>query len=549
MSPELLMSPELHPGFGMAVLAIGGTATLVLMFSFLKGRAAITFWVVACALSGFQILADGHDILHHAFRTSVVYSALAGGTPDLMVTLQDTTLPIFYYYSTLSYSFAASLMALGLSAILAIKIIAAISFVVMAVGVLKLFRRSVAAGVANSDAAYLIATIFLCANYVHMNYSVRTAIPEALAYAFIPVVVIALLDRRWGPALLAIAFQIMAHPVVFPQCFVAVLALLFALGHEPWRDWRSLLAVFAGAMILASPFWLPGLLDAESIRGADALPIELEDTFLTIGQIFDPIEFRGLGPWLPLTLVLAMWVSWRNATWRAAVAGIAFAATLAIQLEIARPLMVQIPLLDLSLFVFRWMFVAALLGSTMVALLWSRSLNGRVGMTLATLAGLNAIAVSVYLTLPSASSLIKTDEEIVAAYEIKSDSPSWGLAEFLPDYSELDNACALAGRGDAIRLTYSQLRDGPVKSTGPLIIPNAPIGVVHYLQNGRRVEDIASCADALVVPIEGPDALVEVREATLFRFPIIKFFLPAVVLLALVALTRKRRPRDLQPLH
>lgn len=524
-----------YPLQTVILIVIATVSCVLFALAAVKGRTGSMLGILLATTSILIFICVGADTEQHAFRSILLADELRYWNANLILNLEVGPVPIFYYYSTVIYTFAALLMQVGLSAMHAINFIAVLSFLLLAVGFLRLAIIAIGPGVEKRDSAYLVGMVFLTINYVYLNYIFRGAISEALSNAFVPIIVVAIINRKHITSTLLISFQIMIHPVVFIQSFIAEAALLLMFNtifRNMLLEIVKITLMYMTAVFISTPFWFPGLFNRSAIVGIQGLPVKFEDTFLKLVSLVDPHATTGLGLWFPLLFVLVLCVSNRHVTWRVTAGLLVLGATILLQLQITRPWVTTLPIINLSLFVFRWMFVSAILGTTILALLWTPRIR-LPALILVSFAAINTIVLSTFYTIHSGVRFFETNAEIRAYHNQY--SGVWGTSEFLPNYSSLPKDCI--DRNNSTPLTFTQLQMGPVTLGVPAIIPNAPIGIVTYVRDGDIVRDMVSCNDELIIPIFHSGSILDVRGDIFIRHPWFKILLPVATLLAIIAIS------------
>ncbi|MEI6202228.1 MAG: hypothetical protein WCP68_09775, partial [Enhydrobacter sp.] len=351
----------------------------VALIEILRGRGERAFWCVVAVILINLAIGFGEDIDHHVYRVTALTAQLKAGQPSLLLTNPATgeTLPTFVYYSFVPYLPSVALNFLGVPAHAAFKIVMGLELMVMAFGLRRLVEE-VWPRPSPRHAHYLIAVLFLCANYVYAVWLQRMAFAEIWVYCLIPWVVVSLMRPNAPLPLIALLFlQIAGHPIVFAQAFFCAVLVAWGLSTEPLpanaRRWALATLI---ALALASPFWLPQLIWQGLILGPAGLPVRFADTFLSPADLIDRRLMHGIGFGLPLALGLMIVFARARMSLRAWLLVAAFVATLAIQTVALRPVAERLPLLSTSLFVWRLMFIAAVLG---LGALWAgwRSERGR----------------------------------------------------------------------------------------------------------------------------------------------------------------------------
>jgi hypothetical protein len=244
-----------------------------------------------------------------------------------------------------------------------------------------------------SPAAGVVAGIaYLYSPYMLYDAHIRGSLPETLALAFLPLVL--LFVRRaaqgqgaaigWGA--LTVAGMVLAHNGVSVQVlpFVGLFGLwagwrAWPTNRAQWRGFMALAALFALGLALTAFFLLPALFEAAFVqieRGTANGAMNYRDNFLTLTELLRwptfPVRPDLLNPpviralpmaaiWLALGAV-ARWHGWSALTRRMVAAlAIGLLATVFLITPLARPVWDHIPLLQLTLFPWRILGLASLL--------------------------------------------------------------------------------------------------------------------------------------------------------------------------------------------
>lgn len=525
------------PGFAfyLAVMAVLGALAA---WNIVRGHGGRAFaWVVLLLLASLTFR-FGDDTDHHVYRIAVLAEQLRAGMPSLLVANPATgeVLPVFVYYSFVPYLPAVVLDLAGLGAHAAYRLVMGLALVVLAFGLARLVRL---ARDRDPNAAFLAATLFLCANYVFNLWLTRQAYAEIWVYCLIPWVAVLLMRQGTLVPLAALLFlQMSGHPIVFAQAFACSLLIAWSLADEsPVAILRRCAGATVVALVVATPFWLPQVLWQSLIQGPTALPIRFADTFLSFGEIVGWQALHGLGFALPIALVLAIVQARARLPWRTWMLVIALLGILAIQTEPLRPIAERLPLLPTSLFVWRLMFPAALLafalllvagqprppGSTVLAALVLLSLAG-MGTTLVAHArnGLERFAKRPLDDAAWIQSYTKGD--VV-----------WGRNEFLPNYAALPRRC-----GDAQRVSFADLQRGIRPTAEYVAVRSAPLGGLEYVSNGTSAAP-AACNDDLMLGPLWPGTTLKVSQSALTGVLLARIAALALVMIACLWLGLGRR--------
>lgn len=483
--------------FALAVMsALAGLAA----FDIWRRRGDRAVWWVAGIILASMTFAIGEDIDHHIYRVVALAEQLRAGQPSLLLTnpVNGEALPTFVYYSFVPYLPAVVLNLAGSSAHAAFKLVMGAALIVMALGLRRLVEH-VSADARARNAGYLIAILFLCVNYVYGLWLQRMAFAEIWVYCLIPWVILMLARAKGLMPLVALLFlQIAGHPIVFAQAFICSLLVAWALSVS-----RPLVLIRHGAtatviaLILASPFWLPQFFWQALILGAAGLPVRFADTFLSAGELVDRRFMRGVGFGLPLAVILMAALAKARLSRRAWTLVAAFVVVLALQTVPFRLVAERVPLLPTSLFVWRLMFPAAVLG---LGALWAgwRPGAGRdrvlAAVTLLSLLSMLVVLVGNAPANLAAAAAPKSDQTWYRAQ--LAENLVWGRREFLPNYGTLPQKCDLPS-ADMQTASFVDLQRGIPARLTFVVVPAAPVGLVDYSVDGVAVP-LAACGEGAV---------------------------------------------------
>jgi hypothetical protein len=533
-----------HPLEGGLYLAAMAVLAVVAVVQIVRGRGGQAFWaVVACILASL-VFAFGEDIGHHVYRLVAVRDQLRQGHLSLLLTdATGESLPIFVFYSFIPYLPAIALNLVGLSAHAALKVVLVGAFFVMALGLWRLVELASERGLSR-NAGHLIAILFVSANYVHGVWLMRTAFAELSVYCLIPWVVVVLL-RKDRVGLAALLFLQMAiHPVVFIQAFAAELVVAWALSREsPLAMARACIVPVIAALLAASPFWLPQILWKGLILGPEGLPVRFADTFLTWGELFDRRSYHTVGFFLPLAVVVTIAATGARLSGRAWLLVGAFAVSLVIQTQSLRPIAQHIPTLSYSLFVWRLMLPAAFIGFGALLVAWRTPPVARewplAAVTL--LATLNVLVVLIG-GAPATIALSLEPRGDRHWYQGYSESRSpWGKREFAANYAAVPARCDVP-TADLQVVPFDQLTKGMAARTAYLAVPQAPLGILRYLADGKAAE-VGGCGESLVLGPLPPGATVRGVESAAAWLLWLRLGVFALLAMALMAVLAARRIR------
>ena len=504
----VLFTLYMVPFLGLAVLAV---------WQLWRGGARRAYWCLIGAILVDFLFSWGDDTFTHVYRIAALTDQIRNGTVSALLTNPNNgeTFPTFVYYSTIPYLAPTLLNLLGVPALYAFKFVMCLHFIVLGYGLQRLIERTAPSGRLRPqvETDYLVAFLFVSANYVYSLWFSRGSLAELWVYCLLPWVVLGALSRN-GRALTVFLFlQVCGHPIVMAQSLVAEVLVAYALSGLSFIGMirRGLVPLMA-AMVLGAPFWLPQSLWQGMILGPRALPADFRDSFLTFSELISPRNERTVGDWLPLAVLVLIFASRARLSvhvWVLIVAGFVITALQSAYLySVAR----YIPTLELSLFVWRLALPVAFLMFGALLMGWREtdrpSRWAMVPLSLASLAGM------MFLMLDLEPSFMKTlmlgwENDRVALVEYDRGEAVWGVREYFPNYAGLARNCPIDG---VRRATYSELRAGLKADTGFVAVRRGPIGLVGYAANGTALQP-AACNEELVLGPLPAGAIVTVSEA------------------------------------
>jgi hypothetical protein len=505
-----------HPlAFGgyLALIAVLAVATAIFVAR-RQGERAL--WCVVVLMLVALVPAFGEDMDSHIYRIVALSQQVRNGELSLLLTTPSTgeTLPTFVFYSFVPYLSPVVLNLIGLPAHTAFKIVMALELLIMAQGLRRLVEAVARDDAEARHAGHLIALLFLTANYVYAVWLVRMAFAEIWVYCLIPWVILAMMRARAALLLTALLFaQIVNHPIVFSQAFACSFIVACGLSSErPIALLRRCALPTLAALVLAAPFWLPQFLWEPLILGPAGLPVRFADSFLSIGEAIGRRAERGMGMALPLALLLMIVVTRARLAWRAWTLFGACVGLLALQTTYLRPLALRLPLLPTSLFVYRLMLPAALLGFGALLAGWRPRLGP--DRLLAALALLSTLGMLVVLVggAPGGMALLAKPRGDGFWYDTYLNAV-WGRREFLPDYATTTQACDITP-ANSRTISFATLRPGLEARSTYLVVPSAPIGMVDYSIDGASTAPASCRGNAIFGPLK-PGAVVRVTEGRL----------------------------------
>jgi hypothetical protein len=516
----------------LAVLLAFVAAAIVLIW---RRQARGAFWCAVAAILGSFFFSWGDDSFTHVYRIAALADQVRTGPLSAFLVSPSTgeAVPTFVYYSYVSYVLPVLFALLGLPALYAFKLGMALYFVMMAVGVQVMVERSATAklGREQRQRDYVVALMFLGANYVYSLWFARGSLAEIWVYCLMPWVVASALSpitSRWLAIFLFL--QICGHPIVMAQCIVAEVIVAYSLsGLRLVQLVRRGLVPSIAAVVLSMPFWLPQGLWQGLILGPRALPSSFVDTFLGLLDLVRFHHQRTVGIWLPLAAILLVVVARARLSLKFWVPAIVAALVILLQARPFYPAARLIPTLDLSIFVWRLALPAAFLlfGALLVG--WREAPRPSRGLpALASLAMLGMVFVMLELPGGLMSELAWADDR-VAMTQFEHLDGIWGVREYLPQYKNVPVECTTP---DARRVSYRDLRNGVEARARYVRVPHGPIGLVDYDADGTQLTPKA-CGDDLVLGPLTPTAHVAVSEMRMNRLTLLRAigFVAALVLM------------------
>ena len=492
-------------------------AALVLIW---RQQARGAFWCAVAAVVGAYFFSWGDDSFTHTYRIAALADQVRNGPLSAYLLSPSTGegVPTFVYYSHVSYLLPVLFALLGLPALWAFKLSMMLYFVVMAAGVQAMVERSAPAkrdrGQFQRD--YLVALLFLGANYVYSLWFARASLAEIWVYCLMPWVVASALSPITGRWLAVFLFlQVCGHPIVMAQCLVAEVIVSYSLsGLTPLQLVRRGLVPSITAVVLSAPFWLPQGLWQGLILGPRALPASFEGSFVSLLDLLRFHHIRTVGIWMPLATILVAVVARARLSVQFWVPAIVGFVLILLQAKPFYPITRLIPTLDLSIFVWRLALPAAvlLLGALLVG--WRQAPHPSRGLPSLGLPALASLAVLgtafVMLQFPGGvANHLSWQDDRVAITEFERLDGVWGVREYLPQYKNIPVECTTP---DARRVSYRDLRDGVEARARYIRVPQGPIGLVDYEADGTRLV-VKACGDDLVLGPLAPTAHVLVSEA------------------------------------
>lgn len=524
-----------HPVLFSIYLAVLFGFVLAAIVQIWRGQARGAFWCAVGAILGASFFAWGDDAFTHIYRIAALADQVRGGTLSAFLTSPATgqAVPTFVYYSLVPYVLPVLLALIGLPALYAFKLAMALYFLALAAGLEVMIRRSAPARQDDDSRKrdWLLALMFLGANYVYALWFARGSMAEIWVYCLMPWVVASALSPVTGRWLAIFLFlQICGHPIVMAQCLVAEVIVAYGLsGLTPWRLVRRGLVPGIAAVVLSAPFWLPQGLWQGLILGPRALPASFADTFLSVLDLVKPHHERTVGVWLPLAAILLVAVARARLSIHFWVPAIVATVVILLQAKPFYPVTRLIPTLDLSIFVWRLALPAAFMLAGALLVGWREAPRGSRGLpVLASLSMLGMVFVLLQFPGGLIDQLAWADDR-VAMTDFEHLDGIWGVREYLPQYKGVPVECTTP---DARRVSYRDLHDGVEARARYIRVPQGPVGLVDYAADGVPIQPQA-CGEDLVLGPLAPLAQVTVSEKRMNNLTLLRAigFVVALVLM------------------
>jgi hypothetical protein len=493
--------------------------TLASLYGVLTGnRKPAVLSAFAIVMIGIMVV-QGHDYRHHVARIITLANQARSGSFGLLFDnyFHGESLPIFLYYSVIPYIPGLLLCLLGIPAALAYKISLVIYLGIFIAGILRLIKYQ---EVADKDSALIGLLLLMGANYVIGLWLVRSAMAEILSFSLVPWITSFLIQKSSSrlALFLLLALQASIHPIVMIHSLLAEIGAAWGLSRKSFLElfklnWHTLLASLA----VSSPFWLPAVIYRDAILGPKALPVAFENTFLTVNQLIHPLSW--LSPGIPFLLVsIWMLINSRNKH-QVAMLGLFFISLFS-QTIYGRFVVAKLPLLDVSIFIWRMLFVTSFWGFSLY-IIGSRSMPLIFKRLLICTAVITMAAFSAKSYRPSGlMQNINNDAEFNSYYQ---NNRTWGIAEYFPDYSSLSDKCLdIAGQNNKI-LEFASLSKSPIildPSADRIFasIRRGPWKFVAYRFNGIEISPVGHCGEDLIL---GPFLKPGILESDYRRLSII----------------------------
>ena len=508
-----------------------------------RGEARKAYWWAVAFVLVNTFFSWGDDSYSHVYRIAALTEEYAAGKPGMLLTNPTTgqVLPVFVFYSVLPYLPGTFLNMLGIPAWIAFKIVLIGQHLILAFGLQVLLDRSrpAEAPASRVTADFAIGILFLLANYVYTLWPARAALAELWVYSLVPWVAAAILRPGGGRALVGLFFvQAVSHPIVLAQALICEIAVPYCMGRMSMREFiRRWLGPLLVALLLASPFWAAQFLWKDLILGPAGLPLPFENSFRTVTGLVHGRDFRSIGPFMPIALVVAVIAARGRLDLRFWIATGLTIGLLLVQWVGLRDLVSRIPVLNLSVFVWRLMLPAAFLAFGAVLVGWRQLARPPVGIlsTLAFLAAASMLWSSLLSKEKTLAIVDQAPDDRAALVDYNRGDGIFGIREFLPKYARLPALCP--PDGEVQRASYNDLRRGLVAQKSYVAVADAPFGFVEYGTS------LAACRDDLVLgPLKVGETL-QVSEHTVNRLFVVRMAeLAILAALALFLFLPRRRP-------
>jgi len=324
-----------------------------------------------------------NDALTHLYRAVALDRVFSPGhmwprwLPDLVM---GFGYPVTSFFPALSHILVELLHLVGISFTVAYRGVVGVHFVLSA-----WFTYLLATDESGWAGGWVAALAYVYSPYVLYDAHVRGSLPEGLALAFLPLLLLAMKQSVmaglvWIP-LVSIAFSatfLSHHGIAFQSVIVIGMWLVWLRSGRRWLSlWRPVAGLFLGVLLTAF-FWLPTLAEMQYIQGQSAIAaaVSYRDNFLDLSEmvqtprlpadptLLNPPVVRSL-PLVALGLSLCLLcIRWRRlgqevrhsaAFWLVMVV----ICTLLI-MPVAAPIWDVLPLLKLTIFPWRLLGPASL---------------------------------------------------------------------------------------------------------------------------------------------------------------------------------------------
>lgn len=192
--------------------------------------------------------------------------------------------PIFNFVYPLPYLLASSFNLLGFSVIVSLKIILGLSMVLSGI----LMYLAVKTKLKNDWAGLAASTVYVFAPYRILNVYVRAALGEAVAFMFVPLILLGYWKKNFWLMLLGTVGLILSHNAL-ALVFLGFLGLLMIKKIKP------VILAFGFSLGLTAWFWLPSLMELKyTLAKLYLSQKDFHDYFVTIKNLIQmPWSFGG----------------------------------------------------------------------------------------------------------------------------------------------------------------------------------------------------------------------------------------------------------------
>ena len=325
----------------------------------------------------------GNDLWFHIHRLDDIKGQLEGGR--LVAYFSENVaggrgLPVYAFYSQWVYWLPFLLTQLGVSLATSLKLVFCFFMLSSAFGFYRLLQLHVA-----DEIAKVGLLLYVTSNYFLGDIFARAAFAEFLSYSLFPWVLYSIHrysingnSVRGLYATLAATLMIIFHPLSFMNVGLAMIVYaLYILWHHPQPIIRlgKLAPVFVLTLALTAFFWLPAVIERQYVMGAEAMPVDISDTFLGIRRYLNVTAMANLGLTLTWTLILSLILHFFSRKIRAtkvdpsaALLIIGIGAYVFLTLPYSRFVWNEVPLISSNTFVWRLVFPLTVLAIIFVCI-------------------------------------------------------------------------------------------------------------------------------------------------------------------------------------
>lgn len=206
--------------------------------------------------------------------------------------------PLFNFYGPLPYYFGGILYALGVSALVATKLMFGIGIVSAGITTFFLARRML-----GNSGGILAAALTVYAPYHAVQVYVRGAVGEYWAVAFLPLVLAGVMYRSIIVGGIGLALVILSHTILgfITVLFYVVFFIIYWVVQYVRKRWdyahmKRLLLMLGLGLGISAFFWLPALFEMRftNVSGQTSATADFRDHFVCLSQLWDsPWGFGG----------------------------------------------------------------------------------------------------------------------------------------------------------------------------------------------------------------------------------------------------------------